>query len=198
MRFITTYAVQGDTCITVLDTGDISTDVSHVGDLWSEHDELAAVLAGASLETNVLSADEYGVWVSQCVPLRNAQGTVVGALTVDEAAVETIGHQELHGDLSQGLASMLQTAALRYSRAELEAITDGLTGLYNHRYLHERLEEEIDKRDLEEIPASRLHAIAAQLRAEINRETTTPVHFSESINNIPSEESRPVCHEWNA
>jgi len=42
-------------------------DVSHVGDLWSEHDELAAVLAGASLETNVLSADEYGVWVSQCV-----------------------------------------------------------------------------------------------------------------------------------
>ena len=61
-----------------------------------------------------------------------------------------------------------------------------------------RLEEEIDKRDLEEIPASRLHAIAAQLRAEINRETTTPVHFSESINNIPSEESRPFCHEWNA
>jgi len=143
VRFITTYAVQGDTCITVLDTGDISTDVSHVGDLWSEHDELAAVLAGASLETNVLSADEYGVWVSQCVPLRNAQGTVVGALTVDEAAVETIGHQELHGDLSQGLASMLQTAALRYSRAELEAITDGLTGLYNHRYLHERLDEEL-------------------------------------------------------
>jgi transposase len=61
-----------------------------------------------------------------------------------------------------------------------------------------RLEEEIDKRDLEEIPASRLHAIAAQLRAEINRETTAPVHFSESLKNIPGEEFRPVCHEWNA
>jgi diguanylate cyclase (GGDEF)-like protein len=38
---------------------------------------------------------------------------------------------------------MLQSAAIRFSRAEVEAITDGLTGLYNHRYLHERLEEEL-------------------------------------------------------
>jgi diguanylate cyclase (GGDEF)-like protein len=28
-------------------------------------------------------------------------------------------------------------------RSELEAITDGLTGLYNHRYFHERLSEEV-------------------------------------------------------
>ena len=40
---------------------------------------------------------------------------------------------------------MLQSAALRFSRAEVEAITDGLTGLYNHRYLHERLEEELER-----------------------------------------------------
>ncbi len=38
---------------------------------------------------------------------------------------------------------MLQSAAVRSSRAELEAMTDGLTGLYNHRYLHERLAEEV-------------------------------------------------------
>ena len=38
---------------------------------------------------------------------------------------------------------MLQAAAVRSSRAELEATTDGLTGLYNHRYLHERLAEEL-------------------------------------------------------
>ena len=30
-------------------------------------------------------------------------------------------------------------------RLELMAVTDGLTGLYNHRYSYERLEEEIDK-----------------------------------------------------
>src|SRR5215831_14864526 len=42
-----------------------------------------------------------------------------------------------------------------------------------------RLEEEIDKRELEEVPASRLHAIAAALRAEIRQETGR-VHFSET------------------
>ena len=40
---------------------------------------------------------------------------------------------------------MLQTAAVRLSRAEIDAITDSLTGLYNHRYLHERLSEELHR-----------------------------------------------------
>ena len=48
-------------------------------------------------------------------------------------------------DRSHTLAAMLQSAAIRFSRAEVEAITDGLTGLYNHRYLHERLEEELKR-----------------------------------------------------
>jgi diguanylate cyclase (GGDEF)-like protein len=43
------------------------------------------------------------------------------------------------------LAATLQSAAIRFSRAGVEAITDGLTGLYNHRYLHERLEEELER-----------------------------------------------------
>ena len=38
----------------------------------------------------------------------------------------------------------LHSAALRFSRAEVDAITDGLTGIYNHRYLHERLAEEFE------------------------------------------------------
>ena len=143
VRFITTYALAGDTCVTVLDTGQTAAEVSHVGDRWFAHDELSATLAGASLEANVFSADEYGVWVSRCAPIRDARGAVVGAITVDEAAVEIVGRQEAHGDFSQGLASMLQTTTLRYSRAELQAITDGLTGLYNHRYLHERLGDEL-------------------------------------------------------
>ena len=41
--------------------------------------------------------------------------------------------------------STLQEAAVRLRRAEIEAITDGLTGLYNHRYLHERLTEELSR-----------------------------------------------------
>jgi transposase len=59
----------------------------------------------------------------------------------------------------------------------------------------QRLEEEIEKRDLEEIPASRLHAIAAALRAEINREMGH-VHFTEGTNTIPTEEFVYDRHEW--
>ena len=58
-----------------------------------------------------------------------------------------------------------------------------------------KLEEEIEKRDLEEIPASRLHAIAAALRAEINREMGH-VHFSETCKQIPHEEFVFDREEW--
>jgi hypothetical protein len=58
-----------------------------------------------------------------------------------------------------------------------------------------RNEEEIEKRDLDEISASRLHAIAAALRAEINREVGQ-VHFSETNNEIPNEERVIDSHEW--
>lgn len=58
-----------------------------------------------------------------------------------------------------------------------------------------RLEEEIEKRDLEEIPASRLHAIAAALRAEIHREMGS-VQFSETTKQIPNEEFVIDRHEW--
>jgi diguanylate cyclase (GGDEF)-like protein len=68
----------------------------------------------------------------------------VAAVTVDAPALET-GIQGLQTDRSHTLAAMLQAAAIRYSRAEVEATTDGLTGLYNHRYLHERLEEELER-----------------------------------------------------
>ena len=67
------------------------------------------------------------------------------ALSVDLPAVESPGLQQLHTDLSRTLASMLHATTLRVTRAELEAISDGLTGLYNHRYLHERLEEELER-----------------------------------------------------
>jgi len=39
-------------------------------------------------------------------------------------------------------------------RLEKQAITDGLTGLYNHRYLQERLIEEVSKADRYKLPLS--------------------------------------------
>ena len=144
VRFVTTFATVGDQCITVLDTGESESDVSHLGDQWLAQDELGAVLAGDTPAANVLNADDFGVWVTGTAPVRGPDGAVVAAVTVDAPALEA-GAQGLQTDRSHTLAAMLQAAAIRYSRAEVEAITDGLTGLYNHRYLHERLEEELDR-----------------------------------------------------
>ena len=150
VRYITTFALQGDTCIAVLDTGETPEDLSHVGDPWLPHDELAAVLAGEGLDANVLNADEFGVRVTCVAPVRAGDGDVAAAVTVDMPAVESGPLQRFHRDLSQGLSAMLQAASTRWSRAELEAITDGLTGLYNHRYLQVRLDEEIERARMKE------------------------------------------------
>jgi diguanylate cyclase (GGDEF)-like protein/excisionase family DNA binding protein len=144
VRFVTSFAVHGEQCITVLDSGEPDSDGSRCGDPWLPEDELARVLAGKSLLANVLNADDYGVWVSGIAPVHDAEGCVVAAVTVDAPAVES-SHRAVPGDRSQTLAAMLRAAAIRFSRAEVEAITDGLTGLYNHRYLHERLEEELER-----------------------------------------------------
>ena len=144
VRFITSFSMVGDQCITVLDTGEIESEVSHCGDPWLPEDDLARVLAGENLLANVLTADDFGVWVPSAAPVHDADGAIVAAVTVDAPALETVG-RSVQADRSHTLAAMLQAAAIRFSRAEVEAITDGLTGLYNHRYLHERLEEELER-----------------------------------------------------
>ena len=127
----------------MLDTGETEGELSHLGEPWFAADQLALVLAGESLRGNVLTADEFGVWVTGMAPICDKDGAVMAAVTVDLPAVEIVGRKQFHNDLSPSLAAMLQAAAVRSSRAELEATTDGLTGLYNHRYLHERLTEEL-------------------------------------------------------
>jgi diguanylate cyclase (GGDEF)-like protein len=145
VRFITTFATHGDGCITVLDTGETPGDISRIGDAWLPQDDLAGVLAGGSADANVVNADEFGVWVTCLAPILAGDGSVAAAVSVDIPALESGRLQRFHRDLSQDLSSMLQAASVRWSRAELEAITDGLTGLYNHRYLQVRLDEEIER-----------------------------------------------------
>ena len=155
VRFVTSFALVGDQCITVLDTGETENEVSHCGDPWLAEDELARVLAQQCTVANVLNADDFGVWVSGIAPVRDERGTIVSAVTVDAPVVGSFA-RDLQADRSHTLAEMLQSAAIRFSRAEVEAITDGLTGLYNHRYLHERLEEELKRARRREAPLSLL------------------------------------------
>jgi diguanylate cyclase (GGDEF)-like protein len=143
VRFVTSFSHVGGDVISVLDTGETDTELSHVGDHWIAQDELAAVLSGGRSPANVLNADDYGVWVTGTAPICTADGTAIGAVTVDVPALEWA--PSLQSDQTHTLTAIVRAATIRYSRAEVEAITDGLTGLYNHRYLHERLEEELHR-----------------------------------------------------
>jgi diguanylate cyclase (GGDEF)-like protein/excisionase family DNA binding protein len=145
VRFITTFARDGGEYITVLDTGESEDEISRCGDPWpSEDAELTRVLGGDALSVNVLDADAFGVWVTGIAPVHDESGRIIAAISVDQPVVESLA-RSIDSDRSQTLATMLQSAAIRFSRAEVEAITDGLTGLYNHRYLQERLQEELER-----------------------------------------------------
>jgi diguanylate cyclase (GGDEF)-like protein len=144
-RFLTTHAEIDQKFVIVADPEEQESQRSHVGDEIFADDELPEVLAGRRPVVNTLFADEFGVWVTGLAPIRDAKGHVVAAVAADLPALSRMESEALHGGGPQTFAAMLQTAAVRLGRAEIDAITDGLTGLYNHRYLHERLSEELHR-----------------------------------------------------
>ena len=145
-RYISTHTRVGKKTVIVCDSGEASTDKPHVGDETLTDDEFVEVFDGRSVDATVLFVDQWGVWISGVSPLLDADGSVVGLVAADIPAAEGVAHLEgLHGKVAQTFSSMLQTAAAQAGRTEIEAITDGLTGLYNHRYFHERLSEEIER-----------------------------------------------------
>ncbi|MEI6449568.1 MAG: GAF domain-containing protein [Actinomycetes bacterium] len=144
-RFLTTHAQIDKKFVIGVDPEEQESERSHVGDEIFADDELPEVLAGRRPRVNTLFADEFGVWVTGLAPIRDAQGRIVAAVAADLPALSRAESEALRGDGRQTFAAMLQTTAARLGRAEIDAITDGLTGLYNHRYLHERLSEELHR-----------------------------------------------------
>ena len=89
-------------------------------------------------------ADEPEALVS--IPLI-ARGQVKGALNVYRLGVDasfTADEFELAQRFADAAALALDNAEIR-ARLEHQAQTDSLTGLYNHRYFHERLRSEIGR-----------------------------------------------------
>jgi len=145
-RFISSHVRLGKKTAVVVDSGQAGPGKPHIGDEMMTDDELVEVFAGRELDANVLLVDQWGVWVSGTAPVLDRDGRVVAAVTADVPASDGRGEFEgLRSNVAQTFASMLRTAAVQAGRSEIEAITDGLTGLYNHRYFHERLSEEIDR-----------------------------------------------------
>ena len=141
-RFITTQARIGKKYLVIVDGEAEGPTKSPLGEEFYADDQLRRVLGGEIPDSNVLVADEYGVWVSAAAPIRDGAGAVVAAVAADVPALETAA---LPGKIGHPAPSLLEKAAARLSRAEIDAVTDGLTGLYNHRYLHDRFAEELKR-----------------------------------------------------
>ncbi len=145
IRWVTAFGRRGRATVILADSGD-DADRTTPGTEIVTDDELVEVFAGGELPANVLFVDQWGVWVSGVAPVLAADGAVAAVISVDIPATEGVTEVEgLRSNVAETFTSMLHGASAQSGRAELDAITDGLTGLYSHRYFHERLNEEIER-----------------------------------------------------
>jgi diguanylate cyclase (GGDEF)-like protein len=96
-------------------------------------------------DRNVLQLDDFGVWVSAAAEIHDADGMLVGLACADLAPAD-----DWPADLGTSVSghdhtfsAIVESATARLGRARVDAVTDGLTGLYNQRYFKQRLAEEI-------------------------------------------------------
>jgi len=157
VRYMTTQALVERRCVVVVDAEEPgSAEFSPPGEDVMVDDAVQQVLRGRRTLSNVLFVDNYGMWVNGLVPLIGEDGEVVAAVAADAPVFTPVGARGFAPMTMETPVWTLQEAAVRLSRAEVDAITDGLTGLYNHRYLHERLAEELDRALREGFSASLL------------------------------------------
>src|SRR5665647_1510304 len=129
---MTTVARRGAGQMVVCDAEEDEEERSHLGEAVGTDVELPRVLAGETPDICLASADQYGVWISAITPLTRPDGEIVGAVSVDFPAYETAEEDGLRGDATQILTRLLIGDSERVGRAEADAATDLLSGLYTH------------------------------------------------------------------
>ncbi len=84
-----------------------------------------------------------------------AEGKVLGVLNVESARLAAFGPRDVHmlTTLASYAVIAIQNAHL-YEHARRLAITDGLTELYNHRYLYETMDRVLERARRDEQPLS--------------------------------------------
>ena len=95
-----------------------------------------------------------GIKAFICLPLK-VRKKKLGVFYVYSKEMEAYGREE-HSVLSilSNQAAIAIQNALIYEQSKEEAVTDGLTGLYNQRYFYSRLREEIDRASRNQKPLS--------------------------------------------
>ena len=155
VRFIYTLAA-GDRnkAVFVVDAEeDGSPDKNNLGDGFFLDNELHCVLTGREVDSLALLRRRVRGVVDEVGAVARPYGTIVAAVAVDIPALHGV---EIPGHLARGPSRVVDAATARLTRAEIDSITDGLTGLYNHRYVHERLAEELVRASREDTELSLL------------------------------------------
>ena len=129
---------------------------SHLGDLVLGIEAGVDEAAALDAERNVLHLDDFGIWVSALADLTDEHGETVGLacadLTPDDDWPTEFGRQIGSG----AFAAVIESATTRLGRARVDAVTDGLTGLYNQRYFKQRAAEELARANEQGKPLSLL------------------------------------------
>ena len=121
----------------------IDLPLPHPGEAITLPDDVVEALAGIEIDANVVHIDAYGTWMSGFSAVTDERGRLVAIVEADVPVDIDVRAGAVPADVGETLASILRQAAARMTRIEAAANTDGLTGLYNHRYFKERLEQEL-------------------------------------------------------
>jgi len=144
VRFLTSMVHGHDGWKIVCDPEEDPALHSSLGDPADRSSVGADVTLSASTR-NILELDDYGIWVCGIADVVDDKGGPVGLVCADltpahdwpdELGSNIAGHD-------QALSAIVESATARLGRARVDAVTDGLTGLYNQRYFKQRLGEEV-------------------------------------------------------
>ena len=140
---VTETAVDDQRCMIVVDSDSDPETQAPLGKIIFAEDQELEVFAERTPASNVILVDGGGMWVSGAAPIRSESGVVVGLVSARMAPSEALPLSGLRSDAAEAFAELTRSAAERFTRAEIDAMTDALTGLYNHRHLQQRLADEV-------------------------------------------------------
>lgn len=156
VAFISTAVLHEDCARFVLDAEEDEVRRSHIGDPYLYELDSPLLTPGwrsrlskADLiehwfkgEENVLYVDQWGIWLSGTAPVRDREGAIVAVLNVD---IPAAGTRTRRGTTERVFNALMGDRDVVATTWQVLAITDELTGLYNHGALQDRLERELER-----------------------------------------------------
>ena len=131
-------------CMIVVDGDDDDTTAIATGDVEFADDLELETFAGRRSDANVVTVDRWGTWIGAAAPIRGDDGSVVGLVAASRSPRDGLPAGVLGSAVTDTFSQIMHTAGARQTRAEIESMTDALTGLYNHRRFHELLRDTVE------------------------------------------------------